>query len=108
MCVFLKVLERFCYMYGEKKVMGDLERCRLQMGQMEIYCGRNCSPERDLHFSMTANYLDNTISVNGYHFYETGKTKKWKIEPNKSQIFAVQIPNDPTVEFSAAYKYGLQ
>eukprot|EP00484_Ammonia_sp_Unknown_P001089 CAMPEP_0197023436 /NCGR_PEP_ID=MMETSP1384-20130603/4127_1 /TAXON_ID=29189 /ORGANISM="Ammonia sp." /LENGTH=804 /DNA_ID=CAMNT_0042451645 /DNA_START=22 /DNA_END=2433 /DNA_ORIENTATION=+ len=102
------VLMRFAFKYGEKKQWQDLERRHFQMGQLDIYCGRNTCKDKNLLFTMTPTEYSNTTSAAGYQQFQMQQEVNFKIEVDQSQLFAVNVPRDATKEYSSVYKYGLQ
>jgi len=102
------VLKAFGFKYGEKKQWQDLERAHWQCGQMDVYCGRNTCEDKHLLFTMTPSELTNVQNAPGFAQSKVGVQNEYKIEVGKDELFAVNVPVDPSKEFSSVYKYGLQ
>lgn len=102
------VFMEFATKYGMKKQWGDLERCHFQMGQLDIYCGRNTCNDKNLLLSMTPSEMTNVTNAPGFEQFTLNQEKKFKVEVAKGKLFAVNVPIDPTEEYSTAYKYGLK
>ena len=102
------VLMEFATKYGQKKQWGDLERCHFQMGQLDIYCGRNTSNDKNLLLSMTPTEMTNVTNAPGFEQFTLNQEKQFRVEASKGMLFAVNVPVDPAREYSTAYKYGLK
>eukprot|EP00485_Elphidium_margaritaceum_P005815 CAMPEP_0202690262 /NCGR_PEP_ID=MMETSP1385-20130828/5295_1 /ASSEMBLY_ACC=CAM_ASM_000861 /TAXON_ID=933848 /ORGANISM="Elphidium margaritaceum" /LENGTH=798 /DNA_ID=CAMNT_0049345499 /DNA_START=35 /DNA_END=2431 /DNA_ORIENTATION=+ len=102
------ILMRVAFKYGEKKQWQDLERRYLQLGQLDIYCGRNTCQDKNLLFSMTPSVFSNITNAAGFQPFAINREVKYKLLVGQQQLFAVNVPNDPSKEFSCTFKFGLE
>eukprot|EP01083_Nonionella_stella_P299177 1015205_1 len=88
------VLLKYAFKYGEKKQWQDLERRHLQMGQLDIYAGKNTCQDKNLLFTMTPTEFTNVVNASGYYDFKLNQEKQFKINVGETVLFAVNVPAD--------------